>query len=304
MKQSCQKAFALLIAVTLLLYSCEKGKNHSGSEEESKIKQLSESYAAAFNAHDSNKISHLLTEDAVYVNFNTDEVIEGKSTLIDYLKEQFADHDTSLKITIDSIVFKDADHAVEDGVAEISSKAQPPVQKIFNAEYVKINDSWLLQKISELNLSKQPSQVEHLKELSWLTGNWIDSDDNVSLNLSYEWAEGGNFLIQHFTMQILNHKQMEGVQIIGWDPSQEKMRSWIFDTDGGFGESLWFKQGMQWFARTSFTLPDGRKASAMHIYTKVDENTYTFASENRDVDGTLLPNIGPFKVIRNKGVKL
>lgn len=151
-------------------------------------------------------------------------------------------------------------------------------------------------------VSQNTDASEHLKELDWLVGKWIDEDkeDDVSLELSYAWDPSGNFIIQHFTMQVDN-KKFEGIQIIGWDPIQDKLRSWIFDSAGGFGESIWSKQDNKWVVKTVFTLADGGQASAMHVYTKISENAYTFAAENRDIDGSLLPNVGPFKVIRQRG---
>ena len=59
-------------------------------------------------------------------------------------------------------------------------------------------------------------------------------------------------------------------------------------------------EGDTWYASLTFTMPQGQIASATHIYRKIDDNTYTFASVSRDVDGQLLPNIGPFKIIRTK----
>jgi hypothetical protein len=129
-------------------------------------------------------------------------------------------------------------------------------------------------------------------------GEWIDNDDTVNFTSRYAWDKNKNFLTQHFSMAVLDQETIKGQQIIGWDPYLQSIRSWIFDSSGGFGESLWSKQDNQWYAETSYTLPDGGKASATHIYAEVDPNNYTFSSEGRDIDGTVLPNIGPFNVIR------
>ncbi len=106
-----------------------------------------------------------------------------------------------------------------------------------------------------------------------------------------------NFLMQNFSMKVLDQNELQGCQIIGWDPIQEKIRSWVFDSDGGFGEGYWSQQGDSWYVNMSFTLADGRKASSTNIYTKVD-GSYTFASEGRDVNGEVLPNIEPVKVVK------
>ena len=149
----------------------------------------------------------------------------------------------------------------------------------------------------EQNLHEAP---DSLKELSWLVGSWIDQDENIDVNSTYRWDKGGHFLIEHFVMKITESDDLEGYQIIGWDPVEDRLHSWIFDTDGGYGESVWTKLEGSWLLNTVFTLYDGRKASATHIYTKIDDNTYTFESENRDIDGEVLPDIGPFNVVKKR----
>lgn len=143
------------------------------------------------------------------------------------------------------------------------------------------------------------SHFEDLKVLGWLAGDWKDDDKDLDITYSTEWSRNQNFLIQHFTAQMEEDAdEVEGEQIIGWDPSENKVRSWVFDSDGGFGESTWSQDGDTWYSEMKFTLPDGKKASAIHVYKKLDDNSYTFASTNRDVDGSVLPDIGPFKIIR------
>lgn len=151
--------------------------------------------------------------------------------------------------------------------------------------------------IKEFNRSA-PSHYEQLKDLDWLAGNWVDTSENVDANFAYKWGKNKNFFTQNFSIKISGNDELEGEQIICWDPIEKKIRGWIFDSDGGFGNSVWTKQGNNWCSNMIFILPDGKKASATHIYTKMDDNTYAFSANNRDIDGDVLPNIGPYKVIR------
>lgn len=141
---------------------------------------------------------------------------------------------------------------------------------------------------------------EELKELGWLVGSWVDQDEDIDVTSTYRWDKSGHFLIEHFVMEVPDKDNLEGYQVIGWDPAENRLRSWLFDTDGGFGQSVWLQQDNSWISSTVFTLSDGRKASATHVYTKIDDNTYTFESENRDIDGEVLPDIGPFTVVKKK----
>lgn len=143
-----------------------------------------------------------------------------------------------------------------------------------------------------------PSHYNELKNLDWLVGNWADDEPDIDLNISYKWDRNKNFLIQEFVLITEDRGELRGRQIIGWDPSQKKIRSWIFDSDGNFGEGVWTIDNNNIYANMIFTLDDGSKGSVTHIYTKVNDNTYTFSSENKDINGELMPDEGPFKVVR------
>ena len=91
---------------------------------------------------------------------------------------------------------------------------------------------------------------------------------------------------------------MEGTQVIGWDPVEKTIRSWMFDSDGGFGQGVWTRKGDNWVVKFSQVLADGREASSINVYKCVDENTYTWKSVGREVGGEQLPNIEEIKVAR------
>jgi len=146
----------------------------------------------------------------------------------------------------------------------------------------------------------ETSRRDQLDQLDWLIGSWTNKTDAAVVNSNFEWDRDKNFIIQHFSMKTDDEPELSGQQIITWDTSENKIRSWVFDSDGGFGQSVWSRQGNSWYAQTVYTLPDGRKASATHIYTRVDNDSYTFASQGRDVDGRMLPDIGPFNAVRER----
>lgn len=137
-----------------------------------------------------------------------------------------------------------------------------------------------------------------LRSLDWFQGNWVDRDSDGAVHVSFEWDDNHHFLIHTFTVKNQNQSAFQGREIIGWDPAQKEIRSWVFDSDGGFGEGSWSQEGTTWYVRMIYTMPDGKSASSVQVYTQVDPNSYTFASNNREVDGVMLPNRGPFKVVR------
>ena len=60
---------------------------------------------------------------------------------------------------------------------------------------------------------------------------------------------------------------MKGSQRIGWDPSAKRLRSWVFDSEGGFGEGVWSKSGNQWIAKMTGVTSDGKTASSTNVIT-------------------------------------
>jgi hypothetical protein len=148
------------------------------------------------------------------------------------------------------------------------------------------------------------SSYEHLKELEWLIGDWVDADESATVETTYQWARDKSFIGGSFTVNIQGRLDLQGTQVIGWDPVGKSIRSWVFDSKGGFGEAVWTKQGNQCLAKASMVLASGEKASAINIYSYLDDDTFTFQSIGRERGGELLPNIEEVKVVRKQSALL
>ena len=88
------------------------------------------------------------------------------------------------------------------------------------------------------------------------------------------------------------------MQIIGWDAAAKQIRSWTFDSDGGFSEGQWTHKDDRWFVQKKGVLDDGGRATAVNILRRIDDNTFTIQSVSRTIDGELLPNIDEVRVVR------
>ena len=97
---------------------------------------------------------------------------------------------------------------------------------------------------------------------------------------------------------VTRHVDFESFGILGWDPAVQTIRSWVFDSEGGFGVGAWSRSGNRWMVRGLRALPDGRRGSATMVIEYVDETTFTLRTIGRQIDGELMPNIGPLKVVR------
>jgi uncharacterized protein (TIGR02246 family) len=238
--------------------------------------------------------------DAVYIDSSTDARIVGRDAIAKHFDWMFAGlEDAKLAVHVDSVSFVSPNVAVENGTAVVSYGEGKPEETEYSAVHVKRDGQWLLDRVSEEEIAAPPpSHYEQLKELEWLVGSWVDSDDRATIQTDVEWTKNKNFLTRSFAVVIRDQVDMSGMQIIGWDPADKKIRSWVFDSDGGFSEATWTHKGDKWFIQNNGTLSDGGKSTALNILTYVDDNSFKWESVNREVDGELLPNVEPVLVVR------
>jgi uncharacterized protein (TIGR02246 family) len=269
------------------------------SADEAAIRKSVASYVAAFNQGDAKALAAMWSPEAVYTNPVTGEQAVGRAEIEKQFAGIFADaKGAKLEAKTDSIRFISPSVAVEEGTAKVIRPDQEPEESEYTAVYVKHDGQWLLDRVTEKDEPVIPSHYEQLKELEWLVGRWVDEDEEDTVVTECNWTRNNNFLVRSFTVQILDRIDMAGLQIIGWDPATKQIRSWVFDSDGGFGQGLWKKKGNRWYVQQSGVLPDGRKSSSVNIITYVDDETCTLQSVNRTVDGELMPNIEEVKVTK------
>jgi hypothetical protein len=146
--------------------------------------------------------------------------------------------------------------------------------------------------------SAKVGSEEQLKGLEWMIGDWEDRTDESVVATSVAWAKNKRFLLCTFKVSVPGVEDLEGTQVIGWDPEAGAIRSWIFDSDGGFGEGHWTHKGNRWIVKSSMVLADGVKAAATNVYTKIDDNTYLWQSIGRQVGDEFLQNTEEVKVVR------
>jgi hypothetical protein len=130
-----------------------------------------------------------------------------------------------------------------------------------------------------------------LNELEWMVGKWVDQGENATIVTDCSWTKNRKFLKRSFKVKVDEEVTLEGDQFVGWDPIADQIRSWTFDSEGGIGDGRWIQDGNRWLVKASFVLADGARASALNVYTHVDDDTIRWQSTNREIAGELQPNI-------------
>jgi uncharacterized protein (TIGR02246 family) len=268
--------------------------------DEAAIRAKVESYVKAYNAADAQALADHWSEQAVYQNPLTGTEVTGREAIAEEFKAVLEESKGSqLAVEVQSIDFVSPNVAVEQGLAKVTGPEGEPEITEYSAVHVKQGDAWHLDRVTEKEPVVVPSHYEQLKPLAWLVGTWVDEDDEARVETTCQWTKNQNYLSRTFTIELPDQPNMSGVQIIGWDASRGKIRSWAFDSDGGFAEGSWKQNDDGWVIENAAVLPDGRTASSVNVLKIVDENTLTWQITGRDVDGEILPNLPEVKITRS-----
>jgi uncharacterized protein (TIGR02246 family) len=255
----------------------------------------------AFHNGDARALAALWTTAGDYTD-QRGRRIKGREAIEKTFTELFAENKgLKLRITIDAVRFPTADVAIEDGTTEVSPpNGAPPSRARYTILHVKKDGQWLIESVRDA-IFVSPTNYEFLRGLEWAIGDWVaQSETGEGAHLSFTWAPHQNFLINTFTTTFKNMSLGEGTQWIGWDPVAKNIRSWTFDTTGGFGEATWTKNGDKWVTKVANTQRDGKRTTATNIITRIDHDTVGFQSTERVVDGKAAPDIKEIKLKRAK----
>jgi uncharacterized protein (TIGR02246 family) len=266
--------------------------------DEGAIRKMVESYQQAFNQGDAKALAELWSPAAVYTNRLTGETVIGRAAIGEQFTSLFAKNkNLKLDLATESIQFLAPSVAVEHGVAKFIDPNADSEEIQYTAVYVKRDERWLLDRVTDEEQQIVNPRYEQLKPLEWMVGRWTTHAPNARVQLDCNWTKNRNFLTRSFSVAI-DDLEFSGMQVIGWDPSAKTIRSWTFDSEGTFAEATWTQQGDQWFLRNKGVLADGRLASMVNVMKYVDENSFTWQTIERTAGGSLLPNIDEVLIVR------
>jgi uncharacterized protein (TIGR02246 family) len=270
--------------------------------EQAAIAANEHAYEAAYEKGDVKALADFFADDAQYTT-DDGRNFSGRAEIEAAIKAAFAaNKGAKLDIKFDIVRKLAPEVIVGKGSTSVTTKGGETTGALFSAVYVNKGGKW---KISQLVETPMPDVAprEHLSELAWLVGKWEDSDktDNVTIRSEYIWARGGNFLTRNVTVKQGDEIVLEGFQVIGWDPLDESIRSWTFDSNGGYSDARWAREGQRWIARESGVTPDGSRTTSDNTWTKLSNDSFTWESNNRTLDGEPMPSIGRIEIKRVKG---
>lgn len=272
------------------------------SPEKAAVLANDKAYESAYAKGDVKAMVDFFAEDAEYTA-DDGRTFSGRNAIEEAIRAGLAgNRDSRLSIQVDSVRLLAPETLVERGFTTVAAKAGEINRAQFTAVHVKRDGKWKIHQLVETPVPVS-GPAEHLTELQWLVGKWEESDPSNDLTISsqYQWARGGSFLTRSVTVKRAGQVTLEGWQIIGWDPIEEKLRSWTFDGEGGFSEGRFTREGERWLLREKGVASDGTRTSADNTISKLSGDKFTWESNNRTLDGDPQPSIGRVEIQRVKG---
>jgi uncharacterized protein (TIGR02246 family) len=244
-------------------------------------------------------LAQYFTADAEYTDENG-ELTQGRSDIEQLLTDTFAENKgATLDVQVDSVRPLDSNLYEEKGTTTVTSPGGDKQSSSYTAIHVKKDGQWQISRLFEFPAA-DPTPGQQLSQLAWMVGTWKDKGGSTSVETKADWARGNNFLTRTFKVSQGDDVLAEGWQIIGWDPIENRIRSWIFDSDGGYGQGVWTRDGNRWLVKETRVSADGSESSAEQTLTYVDPDHCTYESANRTLNGDLQPNIDKIEIDRVK----
>ena len=251
-----------------------------------KIAQEMEATVKAFNSADAEALAGHYMEGGELIDENGNAYV-GKAEIAGLFKAFFTKFPKALmELEVTDVRSLGDSLAIEEGVRRITAEdGAAAAQLRYIAVRDKIGDHWPIASYREFADDPLPTPQEMLLSLSWLVGDWVDESPEGRTAISYRWSEDGNFLLGDYTLSVGGLPESQSTQRIGWDAVEGTIRSWTFDSDGGFSDGEWTPTEAGWVVKSEAAMPDGTTGSATVTLAPTDEDHFTVRSSDRIVAG-------------------
>jgi len=249
----------------------------------SAIRKSEEQLMAAFNAGKADVLAAMFLPKGELID-EAGTVYQGQQEIKELLNaffKQFAG--AKLAITTESIRLV-GPIAIDEGTRTLTTAdSKLKTQFRYIAVWAKADKGWQLASLRDFSDDPGPTPHDSLEPLAWLIGDWINEGADGKVAISYRWSDDKNFLLGEFQINSAEDAPRKSSQRIGWDPSVNKIRSWLFDSDGGFAEATWTLIDDAIVIKSSSVNPDGTTASATLNIVVKDKDHYSIEGTDRIV---------------------
>lgn len=179
---------------------------------------------------------------------------------------------------------------IEEGTRQITVEDGSSRARLrYVAVRTQVDGKWLIASLREVNDDPLPTAHDHLLALSWLVGEWVNEGSDANVKLTFRWSDDQNYLLGEYRIVTNGEESVTSSQRIGWDPHLQKIRSWLFETDGGYSQGIWTATEQGWTVQSQSVLPDGQTGSATLTLEPQDDKQFRFTAEQRIVGNSMEP---------------
>jgi uncharacterized protein (TIGR02246 family) len=274
------------LATILLVIPAFSGQGQPATNGEQAIRKAAAAFIDALNKGDLDRVMASWAPDADLIDA-AGKATRGHDALAAHFKTRLRElKGSKVAGKVQSVKFLRPQVALVDGEVQTTLADGERESNRYAAVWVKSGDKWLISNARDL-----PAEVEdvpsltypQLRPLEWMVGDWADEAGTVQIKC--KWAPNKSFLLMEYEVKRKGADPMLVSQRVGWDPVNRRVRSWVFDSTGGFGEGYWEHQGHKWVVGASGILADGGTGESTNIYEYKDDRTMLYRSVDREVDG-------------------
>jgi len=255
-------------------------------------------FTDAYNRRDIKAVLALFADDCILTEADG-TTLKGLKELEKELTESFkSDPDSQLSISVDSLQVVAPDVLIEEGKTTFFPDGKTlAAETDYQATHVKRGGRWLMTRVRSFNRVVM-SPYDSLRELEWLLGDWVNEDEDSVVESSYRWDTNKAFLLNDFSIRVKGKKVLTGTQRIGRDPLSKQIKAWVFDSDGGYAESLWSSVDDVWVIKAKGVRSDGKVVTVTNQLTQLAADRFRFDAADRLVGDERLPNVTIISVRR------
>jgi len=260
--------------------------------EEKPLWDAAQSFLDAYAKRDAKAIGQMFTEDAEFYD-EFGERTAGRDAIVTLFQRVFETNPEAIleAIDIERIRYINDQVVMEEGWISARDTLEGPLH--FN-RYVALHTlgedgQWRINTLKDYPREAQ-GKSEQLDQLEWLIGDWVNEDGDTIVETSCRWSKDGNYLLRKYEVLTSAGQEMSGVQRIGWDPQRRQIRSWNFDSNGGFRESNWFRQDSNWVVTAQGTTSEGESLHATTVYQIADPERIVWTISSLVIGGEVMPS--------------
>ncbi len=271
-----------------------QAKSAPRTADEEAIRKQARDFAQGFAKGDAKALAASWTDQAEYFE-DGGATLRGRAAIEQAFARFFEDHPGSrIDVQIESIRFPSRDTAIEEGTILLThAAAELPTSTRYRVLHVREDGQWKTAIAREWGAAE-----DKLHDLAWLIGDWTAATKDREVRITYAWNDTKSCIEGRFTAQEGGRTVASGRQHIVRDPQSGQLRSWVFDDAGGYGQTIWIRDGNRWLLEATGVSADGAETAATNVLTRLSDDEYLWRSVGRSIGTDALPHTDAVKLTR------